>query len=117
MHSRPSPQAAPVPQAQTPALEQLSALAPHWMHPPPFAPQAVAVGIIVHVGPEQHPVGHVVLHPAHVPALQMSFVGQPLQRPPPEPHAACVLPGSQVAPLQHPLQLFPSHTQLPPEQR
>jgi hypothetical protein len=117
MHSRPSPQAAPVPQAQVPAAEQLSALAPHWMHPPPFAPQAVAVGVIVHVGPEQHPVGHVVLHPAHVPALQMSFVGQPLQTPPPEPQAACVLPGSQVAPLQHPLQLFPSHTQLPPEQR
>jgi hypothetical protein len=27
-----------------------------------------------------------------------------------------VLPGSQVAPLQHPLQVVPSHTQLPPEQ-
>ncbi len=116
MHCSPSPQAAPVPHVQAPELEQPSALAPHGVHPPPFAPQAVAVGT-VHVAPEQHPFGHVVLHPAHVPALQMSFVGQALQRPPPDPQAGCVLPGSQVAPLQHPLQLFPSHTQLPPEQR
>jgi hypothetical protein len=110
------PQAAPVPHVHVPSLEQLFALDMHWLQAPPLAPHATALGV-VHVEPEQHPFGHVSLHPAHAPPLQTSSEGQVLHGPPPVPHMPCTLPGSQVEPLQHPsLQVVPSHTQLPPEQ-
>jgi hypothetical protein len=54
-----------------PAAVQVSALIPHVVHAPPFAPHAVADGT-VHVCPVQQPFGQVVpLQFAQVPALQM----------------------------------------------
>jgi hypothetical protein len=89
---------------------------PQVVQAPPFAPHAWADGV-VQVWPEQHPPGHVVpLQFAQDPALQM----RPPQSPhtaPPAPHACGSLPGSQLAPLQQPLQDLPSQTHLPPEQR
>ena len=71
------PQAAPVPHVHVPSLEQLFALDMHWLQAPPLAPHATALGV-VHVEPEQHPFGHVSLHPAHAPPLQTSSEGQVL---------------------------------------
>jgi hypothetical protein len=114
-HSSPAPHASPEPQTHVPAIEQSFAFDMHVTHAPPLAPHARAVGV-VHVEPEQHPFGHVSSHPAHAPPLQTSSEGQPLHIPPPVPHMPCALPGSQVEPLQHPLQVVPSQTQAPPEQ-
>jgi hypothetical protein len=87
-HARPAPQAEPPPQEQVPAAEQPSALRPHAMHEPPFAPHAPAPGA-VQVGPEQQPFVHVTLHPAQAPALHTSVDGQLLHAFPPAPHAPC----------------------------
>jgi hypothetical protein len=87
-HARPAPQAAPPPQVQVPDAEQPSALIPHAMHEPPFAPHALALGI-VQVEPEQQPFLHVTLHPAQAPALHTVVDGQLLQGFPPVPHAPC----------------------------
>jgi hypothetical protein len=86
------------------------------MHELPREPHALAPGV-VHIEPEQHPFWQVTLQPAHAPALHTVVDGQELQLLPPVPHAACWLPGSHVAPLQHPAHVVLSQTHAPPEQR
>ena len=114
--SSPVPHAAPAPHVHAPAV-QPSALAPQDEHAPPLAPHAPTVGV-VHVDPEQHPLGHVVpLQPAQAPALQNWFEGQFAHTAPPEPHMPWALPGSHVDPLQQPPHDVLSHTQVPPRQR
>lgn len=106
-------------------------------HTAPAGPQADSDGV-VHVDPEQQPVGHEVasqpqppsLHvlPAghaepvphrHSPAAQLSVVSgeQATQTSPPVPQLASPL-GLQVTPSQQPLgHEVASHTQLPPRHR
>jgi len=86
-HSSPAPQAGPEPHTHVPALEQWSAFDMQGVQAAPLIPHAEAVVGVVHIEPEQHPFGHVVLHPAHAPALQTSLEGQMLHPPPPVPHA------------------------------
>jgi hypothetical protein len=114
-HSSPLPHGPPVvPHTHFPS-EHVSASLPHVVHAPPFAPHAVGEGV-VHVEPEQHPVVHVTLHPAHTSPLHMSVAAHLSQVPPPEPQASCALPGSQPPLSQHPLHVVPSHTHVPLEQ-
>ena len=134
----PAAQAAPVPQLQTPAAEQLSVVsASHGLQVAPGTLQAEReVG--VHVAPSQQPSGQDVTSQVQAPAEQCcpGPQGAPLpqwQAPalqlsdwiashgkheaPPVPHWAAegVL---QVEPVQHPLgQEVASHTQRPPAQR
>jgi len=111
------PQSAPVvPQTQTPEVEHVSALVPHALHEPPDVPHA-EVDCGMHIEPEQHPLAHVIASHPQTPTMQCSFIGQELQRPPPDPHSASFeLPGSQVLPEQQPcVHELLLHTHLPPE--
>jgi hypothetical protein len=77
----------------------------------------VIPGVVVHVAPEQHPVLHVAeSHPVHTFAMHDPFEGQLWQAAPPEPQLFASTLSTQAAPLQHPVQVDPSQTHLPPAQ-
>jgi hypothetical protein len=98
----PCGQADPDLQTQLPLAAHVSALIPQAEQAPPAAPHARADGV-VHVWPEQQPLGHVVpLQFAHEPPLQMRPPQSP-HRAPPAPQRCGSLPGSHVEPLQQPL--------------
>jgi hypothetical protein len=99
---------------QTPS-EQVSVVAGHVVHAPPFTPHCVGLPV-THVEPVQQPPAHVsARHAGHVPPLHAP--GRQLsQAAPPEPHRASALPGSQVEPLQHPEHDVSSQRHTPPEQ-
>jgi hypothetical protein len=101
------------PHWQTPDAEQLSAVIPQLVHAPPAVPQADTEGG-VQVGPEQQPVGHVVLlQLRQVPALQAALTGQLWHAPPPDPQALSLLPVSHVEPAQQPPHDVPSQVHCP----
>jgi hypothetical protein len=111
-HAWPCGHALPFPHAHCPVdAEHPLALTPQVVHEPPLTPQATTEGV-VHVCPEQHPLGHVVsLQSAHAPALQM----RPMQSwhvAPPAPQAFSALPVSHVVPVlsQQPAHDWGSHT-------
>ena len=102
-HLCPAAQAGPVPQVHSPPEEQPSArVALQTVHAPPFWPQAASDGAL-HWVPVQHPSGHRDMQLLHAPEVHVSFLGHALHTPPPVPQAPGELPGSHVAPLQHPL--------------
>jgi hypothetical protein len=72
--------------------------------------------MVVHTDPLQQPVGQFVASHPHTPSLQLLGAVHVEQVPPPAPHAAFVLPGSHVLPLQHVLHDVLSQTHMPPEQ-
>jgi hypothetical protein len=117
-HSCPAPQAAPLPHAQSPMAEQLSALpGAHATQPSPPKPHAESDRAL-HVGPEQQPVEHVAAHPLHVPRVQLSPPGQLWHDVPPLPQAPTLSPDWQVPDAQHPVgHDTPSHTQAPLKHR
>ncbi len=116
--------AAPAPQAQAPAVVQLSAVAgSHVMHRAPLAPQRASDREVLQEMPSQQPDGHDVALQTHLPAEQRwptahaapvpheqvppaaqpsaRVASQPTQTAPPLPHVAS--DGAlQVAPEQHP---------------
>jgi hypothetical protein len=100
-------------QAQAP--ETHSCPEPHAEQAAPPVPQVVDDDWW-QVVPEQHPSGH--MQPLHTPALQTSLFGQAWHAWPAAPQLMLSVPGSQVAPLQHPVgQDWESHTHLPASQR
>jgi len=113
MHACPGAHCERPPHVHAPAVHP-SAVMSHGVHAPPPMPHAEAVGIVVHVVPEQHPV-QVMAQLAHVPALQ-TRPPQSWQLPPPVPHTPCALPGSHVLPLQQPAHDVLSQTHDPPWQ-
>jgi hypothetical protein len=113
------PQAAPLPQAQTPVGEQPSALVtsqPVQVAPP--TPHVATEGAL-QVAPEQHPPGQLALvQPLQRPESQVCPAGHISQRLPPAPHDAGVSPGEQAPLEQQPSgQEVPSQTQVLPMQR
>ncbi len=114
MQACPVAQGGPLPHWHAPVAEQLSArVVSHATHAAPPVPQADKDGGL-HVGPEQHPVVHVVAQPLHAPLLQVSPPGHAWQADPPLPHAVCKFPGWHRLPAQHPVgHEVPSHTQVP----
>lgn len=113
---------------------------PQMVHEFPFAPQACMVVPGWQVLPLQHPDGQLVesqtqaippsdcaaqrapaLHcapppQAHVPAVQASASPEPqvVHTAPPSPQADSEVPWAQLLPLQQPVQLVVSQTQVPP---
>ncbi len=65
-HTWPLPHAAPPPQVQLPLVEQPSPVVPQLAHVAPFVPHAIADGV-VHVVPEQQPVGQDAESQTHFP--------------------------------------------------
>jgi len=108
----------PAPQRQAPPA-QLSAPAPHETHAAPLKPHAVAVCIVVHVLPEQHPFGQLAaVQPLQTPLVHVWPIAQPWHAPPPAPQELVELPGWHWFAEQHPLgQLVASHTHEPFEHR
>ena len=85
--------ALPVPQRQTPLVHRSARNVSHALHSAPFVPQAVSDGVW-HTPPEQHPLGHVVeLQPWHAWFVQVCPIGHVWHVTPPEPQAACCVPG------------------------
>lgn len=117
-HRCPIAQTAPNPQAQAPLAHRSARAGSQEIHAEPSLPQAVAVGGLVHVDPEQHPLPQVTrLQLEHTPLTQMALPGQAVQVPPAVPHSEFVGLTHRV-PEQHPVgQEVPSQTQLPPLQR
>jgi len=99
----PEPQTGSVPHRQAPPLEQVSArMASQPTHAAPPMPHAPAVGGLVQVTPEQHPVEQLdELQVLHTPPLQLPGV-QSWQAPPLVPQAVSVVPVRQLVPEQHP---------------
>jgi hypothetical protein len=103
-----------VPHLHAPLVHESARNGLHAVHAAPPVPQVEIDGVL-HVEPEQQPVGHVVEQPVQTPALQLLPPPHAAHAAPPEPHATSLLPGSQMLPAQHPLgQLVPLHTQAPP---
>jgi hypothetical protein len=117
-HSCPAAHAAAPPQVQAPLAEQPSAAEPQFVHAAPAVPQVVAVVGVLHVFPEQHPLGQLVeLQPLHAPLPQVWPVGHIAHMPPAAPHALGSVPGWHVLPWQHPVeQELASQMHVPPEQ-
>ena len=70
-HCWPAPQAAPVPQAHVPFVEQESAVTgSQLLHVPPRGPHSVS-DTGVQVEPVQHPLGHELPPHGHTPAEQV----------------------------------------------
>lgn len=86
-HCWPAEQGWPEPHVQAPVLEQPSAVVgSHATHALPPLPQAVSDRGL-QLGPEQHPLAHVIAHPEHRPSpWQVSFAGQLAHALPPLPH-------------------------------
>ena len=104
-HFSPNAQAAAPPQAHCPLWLHPSARASHAVHAVPADPHCVALRLVTHAMPSQHPFGQLVaLHACatHTPALHAP-VPQFAHAPPPLPHAAAVFPSVQLVPLQQPL--------------
>jgi hypothetical protein len=115
-HSSPEPHGSPPLHVHAPDVEHPSAVFPHGWHPAPAAAH-VFTDSIVQLLPEQQPLGHVVgLQFAQAPALQ-SWPTHVAHMLPPVPHFIGVLPGSHVAPSQHPLHDWVSQMHAPPLQR
>ena len=113
----PSLQTAPVPQAQVPVLEQLSALtASQVLHAAPSTPQAAVPGTL-QVAPVQQPVAQVEeVQLLQTPPLQ-AYVPQLVQAAPLVPQAVVDLPDLQVEPEQQPdAHEVESQAQVPPVQ-
>jgi len=117
-HTWPLTHAVAPPHVQAPLAEQPSAAEPQFVHVAPAVPQAAAVGGVVHVLPEQQPIGQLVeLQPLHAPLLQVWPLGHIVHMPPAAPHALGLVPGSHVLPWQHPVEHdVASQMQWPPEQ-
>lgn len=115
-HSCPVPHAALPPQVQVPLAEQPSAFVPQLVHVAPAVPHAIAVGV-VHVLPEQHPLGQLeALQPLQAPLVHVSPFGHMEHVPPAAPHAFGFVPGWQVFPWQQPVgHDVASHTHVPLE--
>lgn len=91
------------PQRQVPP-EQLSAvIVVQLVQAAPIVPQALTVGGLTQVVPEQHPAPQVpALQLEHTPAVQVSPPVQAWHIAPDAPHAPAVFPASQMLPLQQP---------------
>ncbi len=70
----------------------------------------------MHVVPEQQPLGHDTEQIGQTPAVQVPEP-QVVHAAPPAPHAAFVVPGTQLVPWQQPVHEAGSQTHAPPEQR
>jgi len=119
MQREPTAHMGPVPHAQAPTEEQLSAR--FGSHPAQIAlptPQVLTDGGL-QVLPEQQPVWQVeTLQPLQRPSMQDSPAGHTSQLPPPPPHESGVSPARQRPPEQQPSEHdVPSHMQVPPMQR
>jgi len=114
----PAPQAGPPPHRHPPAAAQLSArLGSQVVQAAPAVPQAMGVGMVVQVEPEQQPLQLLALQLLHTPPAQGPSP-QFWQTPPPLPHIAAVVPGRQEMPEQHPDgHDVPSQTHTPAWQR
>jgi hypothetical protein len=117
-HSCPVAHAVAPPQVQVPLVEQPSAVAPQLVHEAPAVPQVAEDVGVLHVLPEQHPLGQLVaLQPLHAPLPQVWPVGHVAHVAPAAPHALGSVPGWQVLPWQHPVeQEVASQMHAPPEQ-
>ena len=116
-HNCPTVHAGPAPHLQAPAVQLAAVPGAHAMHAPPPVPHAPSEGVL-HVSPEQQPLGHVAVHPLQAPLLQVSTPAQAWQADPPLPQAPALVPVSQAAPLQQPVgHDVPSQTQVPPRHR
>ncbi len=67
-HTCPLPHAVLPPQVQAPVTEQPSPVVPQFVHIAPPVPQAIAEGV-VHVVPEQQPLGHDAASQTQLPPL------------------------------------------------
>jgi hypothetical protein len=95
--------AGPVPHLQLPA-EQMSPVAPHDTHAAPERPHAVDAPEVLHVSPEQQPLGQLAaVQPLHTPPVHVCPAAQPSQTPPAAPHDAVVLPLWQTLAEQQPV--------------
>jgi hypothetical protein len=74
----------------------------HAMHASPPTPQAASERAL-QVGPEQHPLVHVVAHPLHTPLVHVSTPGQAWHSAPPLPHSPGTSPERQSVPAQQPM--------------
>jgi len=105
----------PVPHAHAP-LAQRSERASHAMQAVPPDPH-VLTDDAEHVLPLQHPLAQLVaLQLVHAPPTHESPALHVAQAAPPAPHAARLLPGVQVSPLQQPAHELASHTHAPDAQ-
>ena len=113
----PAPQTAPLPQAQAPLAEQLSAfVVSQAVQVAPPLPQVEVPGML-QVAPEQQPLAQLVaLQLLQTPAVQVALTGQLSQVSPAVPQALAVIPDRQDEPEQQPLQDTESQMQEPPAQ-
>ena len=95
-HCCPLAQAACVPHAQVPVLEQLSAVIPQLVQAAPGMPQSDVVVGVAHVVPLQQPVGQVVALHTHAPATHAC----PATHSAPEPHTQAPLDEHALASVE-----------------
>jgi hypothetical protein len=119
LHFCPTPQRAPEPHTQAPAVEQPSAFVmSHPTQTAPASPQVDTEGAL-HVAPEQQPLGHVVpVQPLQRPLAQVWPAGHVSQLLPPPPHELALSPPRHAPPEHHPSgHDVPSQTQVLPMHR
>jgi hypothetical protein len=123
-HAPPEQRCPPVhrvfpPHVHAPLTQPSARVESHAMQPEPGMPQAVTLGVGLHVGPEQHPPQLVVLQPEHAPPEQLWPPGHVWHVTPPAPQAFGSFPAWHVLLLSqqpdgHEVE---SQTQTPAKQR